>query len=111
MPELTDEGVATLYKSLPNLTHVDFEKGHDLADAALSALVDSSQATLTYLSILGWREVSLDALNRLTRCTKLTHLNLGWCRQVTDFLLKDLLDACPDLAVIYVWGESSDRSS
>lgn len=106
MPELTDAGVATLFQTLTNLSHVDLEKGHDLADAALISLIESSAATLTTLSILGWREVSSDALAHLTRCVKLTQLNLGWCRQVTDFLLKDLLDACPDLNTIYVWGES-----
>lgn len=106
MPELTDEGVATLFKSLPNLTHVDFEKGHDLSDAALNALIDTSSESLVDLSILGWREVSSTALGQLTRCTKLKRLNLGWCRQVTDFLLKDVLDACPDIETIYVWGES-----
>lgn len=105
LPELSDQGVATLFKSLPSLTHVDLEKGHDLADGALTALVESSSSTLTTLSILGWREVSSEALGTLTRCIKLTHLNLGWCRQVTDFLLKDLLDSCPDIEVIYVWGE------
>lgn len=110
MPELTDAGMADLLKSL-TLTHADFEKGHDLADAALTALVKSSSSTLETLSILGWRETSAEALALLTRCTKLTHLNLGWCRQVTDFLLKDILDACPNIEKIYVWGEYSHTTT
>lgn len=105
--DLSDEAGAALFGALKNLTHVDMEKGHDLSDASLKALVDGSADTLESLSLLGWREASTAALSDLKRCTKLRHLDVGWCRQFTNFSLKDVLDHCP-VTRVNVWGRSCD---
>ncbi|OCF32992.1 DNA repair protein RAD7 [Kwoniella heveanensis BCC8398] len=107
--ELTDEGVAAFFQSLKaqgheGLTHIDFEKGHDLQDKALHALVDHSGKTVEKLSLLGWRGVTKETLNDLTRCSHLKEVDLGWCRDVTDFTIKDILDSCGKVQVIRVWG-------
>jgi DNA repair protein RAD7 len=70
-------------------------------------LVDHSGETLEKLSILGWKDVSADTVSELARCTALKELDLGWCRNVTDFTIKDVLDGCDQIRLLRVWGELS----
>ena len=108
--ELTDDGVADFFATLersghPGFETIDLEKGHDLKSRALHALIAHSRTSLEKLSLMGWREVEKEALSELTECSQLRELDLGWCRQVTDFTIKDVLDACSAIKVIKVWGE------
>lgn len=107
--ELTNQGVADFFTALTQNGHiglrlVDLEKGHDLQDAALDALLTHSASTIESLSLLGWRDVGASSLESLGRCPVLRDLNLGWCRKLTDFTLKEILTACPAIEVIRVWG-------
>jgi DNA repair protein RAD7 len=111
--ELTNEGVAQFFTDLstrghPGLVVIKLEKGHDLQDEALKALLFQSAKTLERLSILGWRETTVDALEGLAQCKALRELDLGWCRKLTDFALKDILDHCDSIEQIRVWGKSMD---
>jgi DNA repair protein RAD7 len=108
--ELTNEGVANFFKSLQENEHtglhvIDLEKGHDLRDAALGGLLSHSGKTVETLSILGWRETTADALEGLAQCPNLRELDLGWCRKLTDFALKDILDRSESVKLIRVWGK------
>ena len=108
--DLTDDGVASFFKRMRDkhragLETIDLEKGQDLKSKALRALVDHSGSTVERLSLMGWREVDTKSLDSLKRCDHLQELNLGWCRQVTDFSIKDVLDGCEAIKVIKVWGE------
>lgn len=112
--DLSDDGVAAFFKGLeavkrPGFKHLDFEKGHDLSSAALDAIVSHSGQTLEYLSILGWRTVSADAVSLLAGCKRLQFLDLGWCRNVTDFTVKDVLDGCDAIKTVRVWGGCWNR--
>ncbi|ORY32846.1 hypothetical protein BCR39DRAFT_522058 [Naematelia encephala] len=104
--ELTDDGVADFFRSSvsPGLKVIDLEKGHDLRGPALRALLEHSGHSLERLSIMGWREVDSDTLSQLGQCKRLRELNLGWCRQVTDFTMKDILEGCEELQSVRVWG-------
>ncbi|WVR06919.1 hypothetical protein IAU60_003955 [Kwoniella sp. DSM 27419] len=107
--ELTNEGLSLFFNTLlqqgrPGLEYLDLEKGHDLQDQALKSLVDHSGKTVEKLCLLGWREVSASALSDLTRCGRLRELDLGWCRQVTDFTIKDILENCQSIETVRVWG-------
>lgn len=107
--DLSDAAVAAFFRSLkskrrPGLVHVDFEKGHDLAHASLSALIAHSGKTVRWLSLMGWRNVPADDVAKLASCPALAYLDLGWCRHVTDFTVKDLLDGCVALTYLRVWG-------
>ncbi|WWC94339.1 hypothetical protein V866_001181 [Kwoniella sp. B9012] len=107
--ELTDEGVSDFFASLkkqnrPGLEWIDLEKGHDLKDSSLDALLAHSGTTVEKLNLLGWRDVSNDSLGGLAQCKNLKELDLGWCRQVTDFTIKDILDGCNEIESIRVWG-------
>ena len=110
--ELTNEGVAKFFKTLQKKNHaglhvIDLEKGHDLGDDALGALLSQSGKTVEQLSILGWREATANALEGLGQCPNLRELDLGWCRKLTDFVLKDILDQSESVKLIRVWGELS----
>ncbi|WVW84073.1 hypothetical protein I302_106102 [Kwoniella bestiolae CBS 10118] len=107
--ELTDEGVAAFFAALkkqdrPGLEWIDLEKGHDLKDGSLQALIAHSGATVEKLNLLGWKEVSNDSLGELAHCKHLKELDVGWCRQVTDFTIKDVLDGCGEIESVRVWG-------
>ncbi|BEJ16320.1 hypothetical protein CspHIS471_0509250 [Cutaneotrichosporon sp. HIS471] len=106
---LSDAAVGRFFWALkaklrPGLVHVDLEKGHGLAHEALTALIAHSGSTVRWLSLLGWRNVPADDVAALAACPNLAYLDIGWCRHVTDFTLKDLLDGCPALTNVRVWG-------
>lgn len=108
--ELTDEGVAAFFTALtakghPGFEEINLEKGHDLNDSSLRALIEHSGGTVEKLSLLGWKDISTAALSTLGRCSRLRELNLGWCRKVTDFTVKEVLESCNSIELIKVWGE------
>lgn len=108
---LTDDGVVEFFKTWENdgCTDLDFHGCHSLKGPALAALVEHSGKTLCTLNISGWKDVSVDALEGLAGCKKLKDLDVGWCRQVTDFVIKDILEGCEDIKVVKVWGECVGR--
>ena len=107
---LTDDGVARFFdrwkrNGSTGCAELDFHGCHSLQDAALRALVGHSHGTLEKLNISGWKEVSAEALRELgDKCKRLTELDVGWCRSLTDFGLKDILDGCPNIKLVKVWG-------
>lgn len=109
--EFSNIGVADFFTSLktqghPGFSVIDLEKGHDLEDAALHALLTHSGTTLDTLSLLGWKSASAKSLEALAACPSLRDLNLGWCRKLNDFALKEIIDGTPAMQVIRVWGMS-----
>lgn len=108
--DLSDAAVRTFFETRlkhrrPGFSHLDLEKGHDLAGQSLRALIKQSDATIERLSLLGWRNVDADAVSLLAGCKKLGVVDLSWCRHVTDFTIKDIIDGCPAIKEIRVWGE------
>ncbi|WWC62122.1 uncharacterized protein I303_104713 [Kwoniella dejecticola CBS 10117] len=107
--ELSSDGVAEFFsmlkaKNRSGYEHIDLEKGHDLQDAALDALLAHSGNTVEKLNLLGWREVSNESLSKIAHCKHLKELDIGWCRQVTDFTVKDVLEGCNEIQTVRVWG-------
>lgn len=108
--DLSDSALKQYFDTLssskqPGFTYLDLEKGHDLAGSCLRALTAHSGKTIENLSLVGWRHVEADAVSGLSTCPRLQNLDLGWCRNVTDFTLKDILDGCNSIRTIRVWGE------
>lgn len=108
---LTDQGVASFFAAWkqsghPGLVDIDLKLNYELVDASLVALLDHSGQTLEDLNIKGWRELSKEALGAIgSKCPNLKRLDVGWCRQLTDYTLKDILQGCPKLEVVKAWGE------
>ena len=108
--KLSDVAIKSYFETLsaskrPGFLSLDLEKGHDLSGASLRALIAHSGHTIENLSLVGWRNVDADAVSGLGACSQLRRLDLGWCRQVTDFTLKDIIDGCNNIREIKVWGE------
>jgi len=107
LPELTDSGVGSFFSSASNppLHHVSFARNHVLMDEALTGILTHSGEYLTNLNINSWKEVSQEALNEIgTRAPMLKTLDVGFCRMVDDFVVKAVVDGCPGIADIAVFG-------
>lgn len=107
---ITNEGVAEFFEAWKKNGHdglfaAEFNLNHDLKEEALHALLAHSGRTLERLDIKGWRTVSEEALNEIgTKCPNLKSLNVGWCRMLTDFTMKEILDGCDQIQTIKAWG-------
>lgn len=113
VPELTDAGVADFFEAWntansppnPSLMELDLSRCHELGAAALKGLLKHSGPALTNLNINGWKAVSEEALRQIgVRCPELRKLDIGWCREVDDWVIKDLVENCEYLEEIKVWG-------
>lgn len=115
LPALTDEGVAEFFEhwgdsneqmkaSLP-LTSLDLSRNHVLSSAALAALLAHSGSVLHHLNINGWKFTSEAALSEIaTRASSLRSLDVGWCREMNDFVMKDVMEKCERLKEVKAWG-------
>ncbi|KDQ59948.1 hypothetical protein JAAARDRAFT_127128 [Jaapia argillacea MUCL 33604] len=131
LPQLTDEGVSALFDtfaglttaqpqpkkikkkhapetSLTNhrLTHVSLSHNPSLSSLSLTSLLTHSGPSLSTLSLNGWKSVSPEALQDIPKACRenLVKVDLGWCREVDDFLVRDLVEMCGKLEEVKVWG-------
>lgn len=115
--DFSDESIAALFTSMkelerPGLVSLNLEKGHQCQGPALSAIVAHSGATLEKLSLLGWKELDEATMQtELVKCTALKVLDLAWCRLLTDWVIKDILERCDAIEQINVWGQCTSTSS
>lgn len=108
--DMAEKDVAAFFNHLssmkrPGLQWLEIEKGDHLQGKALQKIIAHSGKTLEHLSIMGWKGVENEALQELRACDKLGWLNIGWCREVTDMTMKDILEGCESVKEIRVWGE------
>lgn len=110
---LTNAGVADFFAKWKESGHsglveVDLSLNPELGEKSLLALMEHSGDTLIDMNIKGWRETPDTTLARIgVTCSKLRSLNVGWCRQLTDLSVKDILGGCPEITVIKAWGCNS----
>ncbi|KZT03383.1 RNI-like protein [Laetiporus sulphureus 93-53] len=106
-PELTDAGVAEFFNtwSNPELRLADFSRDQELTGDALLALLSHSGASLTNLNVNGWKAVPQAALQQIAaRAPGLRRLDIGFCREVDNWVVKELLQKCKELEEVKVWG-------
>ncbi|KAJ7782327.1 hypothetical protein DFH07DRAFT_319891 [Mycena maculata] len=106
LPELTDAGVAAFFSTFenPGLVRLDLTRNPELGTEALEAVVKHSGATLQELSVNGWKDAGAAAFGGLAKSRDLRKLDVGWCRGVDDFVVKELLEGCRSLTELKVWG-------
>ncbi|KAF9488954.1 RNI-like protein [Pleurotus eryngii] len=104
LPELTDAGVAKLFDGWENaaLTGIDLSRNYGLGSNALTGILEHSGDALQRLNLNGWGDFDVDAIHAFGK--ELVALDLGWCRSVDDFLIKDILGCCGKLREVKVWG-------
>ncbi|KAG1805785.1 uncharacterized protein BJ212DRAFT_1390239 [Suillus subaureus] len=93
----------------PPLRILSLARNQELSSAALAAAIVHSAQSLTWLSVNGLRSASSEALAQLKRVKELCYLDAGWCRELDDFVMKDVVAACTKLNEIKVWGCSRVR--
>lgn len=107
LPEITDEGVSTLFASgwaNPALRYLDLSRNPELAGPALDALITHSATALRELNINGWKAAAKESLAKISTAKELRTLDVGWCREVDDFVIKDVLEGCAQLKEVKVFG-------
>ena len=111
--ELSDSAVAEFFSTwhadaeLPkvSLVRIDLSRDHQLSGKALNALLDHSGKTLEHLNINGWKETPLEDLMRIGKSTPaLKKLDIGWCREVDDWVVKEVINTCEHIEEIKVFG-------
>jgi len=107
---LTDSGVAEFFEKLggarkPPFSIVDLSRNHALADEALEAMLSHSGGALMELYINSWKDVTNAALKGLaTKLAQVTTIDVGFCREVDDFWVKAMLNKCPLIRQIKLYG-------
>lgn len=107
MGELSDRGLNEFFDATQNIGFhkISMFRNFELADKALEGLLAHSGRSLVELNINNWKSVSNDALMTIgSLAPNLTKLDLGWCRNVDDFVIKGILDGCPNITDISVFG-------
>jgi DNA repair protein RAD7 len=110
-PTPVEDSLATLEGFTPNppLHVLSLARNQELSTAALTATIKHSAQALTWLNVNGLRGASPDALAELKKATELRYLDAGWCRELDDFVMQDIVTACTKLSEIKVWGCSRVR--
>ncbi len=107
---LSNQGVSEFFRQAiengnAGFTHLDLNGCSDLRDEALHSIFAHSGKTLTSLNIGGWKDVSSEALAGIGEsCPNLIDLDIGWCRHLTDFNMKAILEGCEKIQSVKVWG-------
>ncbi|KIK68104.1 hypothetical protein GYMLUDRAFT_54785 [Collybiopsis luxurians FD-317 M1] len=108
LPLLTDDGVASFFADWSNspLTAVDLSRNPALSTKSLIELLNHSGEGLHLLNINGLKDVSATALSNIAKQAKdLRKIDLGWCREVDDFVVKAILENSKNrLDEIKIWG-------
>ncbi|THG96955.1 hypothetical protein EW145_g7688 [Phellinidium pouzarii] len=106
IPELTDAGMCAFFTNTANVPmhRISLRRNHALADEALIGLLKHSGATLVELDINSWKSASNDALLAIGEHAKvLRKLDLGFCRQADEFVIKAILDGSEEIKDISVF--------
>ncbi|KAH8117649.1 RNI-like protein [Phellopilus nigrolimitatus] len=106
LPEITDEAMGAFFVNSTNIPmhRISLRRCHELADEALNGLLKHSGSTLVDLDINNWT-ASNDALLTIGEHAKfLKNLDIGFCRQADDFVIKAVIDGCEGVKDISVFG-------
>jgi len=112
----TDAGVAEFFNTWkdaakgddapnPPLININLSRNQELATSSVTALIKHSGSALTHLNINGWKTASEESLKGIpSRCPNLIKLDIGWCRETDDWVIKEVLEKCLNIQEIKVWG-------
>lgn len=107
LPEITDAAMGAFFVDTTNtpMRRISLRRNHDLADETLAALLKHSGSSLTELDINSLRAASNEVLLSIgDQAKRLQRLDLGFCRQVDDFVVKSILEGCKGIKDISVFG-------
>lgn len=88
----------------PPLRTVSLARNHTLSSAAFTALLAHSAPSLLSLNLNGLGPISCESLERLKDVSEIRWLDMSWCRELDDFIMKDVVSNASKLAEVKVWG-------
>ncbi|KDD74595.1 hypothetical protein H632_c1199p0 [Helicosporidium sp. ATCC 50920] len=103
---LTDAGLAALTPLAPNLEVLSLGGCSKLSETALAPLLArcGSLRELVVAGVHGMGPGAVRALRGGEMRSGLEHLDLSWCRRVSDDALGELVEAARGLRVLQLWG-------
>lgn len=113
--DVTDAGVAEFFDTWeaaaqpsppnPPLVQIDFSRCPHLSGLALAALLKHSGPALEDLNVNGWKATPQDILASIAeKAPRLKRLDIGWCREADDWVLKGIMTRCERIEEVKVWG-------
>lgn len=88
----------------PPLRTVSLARNCALSSATFTALLAHSAPSLVSLNLNGLGPISSDFLGLLKDVSDVRWLDMSWCRELDDFMMKDVVSNAPKLGEVRVWG-------
>jgi DNA repair protein RAD7 len=88
----------------PPLRTVSLARNCTLSSATFTALLAHSAPSLVSLNLNGLGPISSDFLGLLKDVSDVRWLDVSWCRDLDDFMMKDVVSNAPKLGEVRVWG-------
>jgi DNA repair protein RAD7 len=108
LPELTDKGMENFFSSWQNspLVSIDVSRNEMLATGTVRSILNHSGERLEVLNINGLKDAESEALKDIgEKAPRLKKIDVGFCRQVDDFVMKDIIEkSAGQLTEMKVWG-------
>ena len=88
----------------PPLRTVSLARNCTLSDATFTAVLAHSASSLVSLNLNGLGPISSESLGQLKDLSDVRWLDMSWCRDLDDFIMKEVASSAPKLAEVRVWG-------
>ncbi|KAH0830110.1 hypothetical protein J3R83DRAFT_1448 [Lanmaoa asiatica] len=88
----------------PPLRIVSLARNRALSTATFIALLAHSAPSLVSLNLNGLGPISSESLERLKDVVDARWLDMSWCRELDDFMMKDVVSNASKLGEVRVWG-------
>lgn len=75
-----------------------------LSSATFTALLAHSAPSLVSLNLNGLGPISSESLGQLKDILDVRWLDMSWCRELDDFMMKDVMSNASKLSEVRVWG-------
>jgi DNA repair protein RAD7 len=107
-----DEGGSSVpFTPNPPLHVLSLARNHHLSSAMLTAVLTHSAPYLVSLNLNGLASLSTESLGQLIDAVEMRRLDVSWCREMDDFVMKDVVANMPKLAEVKLWGCSRVRGT
>ncbi|XP_015083295.1 uncharacterized protein LOC107026730 [Solanum pennellii] len=104
LSELTDVGLQCLANGCRSIRKLTFCR-NNFSDEGIAAFLEASGACLEELSLNTCSKVSTSTALSLAKLSrKLLHLDLSWCRRISDSELGLIVDSCVSLKLLKLFG-------
>lgn len=102
--EVDDKDDSDMFTPNPPLRIVSLARNRALSSPTFTALLAHSAPSLVSLNLNGLGSISSESLGRLKDLVDVRRLDMSWCRELDDFVMKDVVSNASKLGEVKVWG-------